>query len=407
MDTKIIGQGYNIEADTSLAKELIEQFNSERYDSFTCLVAFASYGGISALTPYILKERNRGVRIKVILGIDQQGTSKEALEEVLTWGVDAKIYYTQSVNIFHPKIYLFENRDIFTLIVGSNNLTSMGLVKNIECSLLIKDTMGENSVHHDFYVYWKSILDGADINLRTVTQELIDQLSAEQLIPAETERIERYDNGRSKNQDGNARRTLTFNGARLQRNPDGFNPKGRRIQARRMIVSSVNSERQEGVSDIPEAMLSVNGEEVLLAEIGGGPRWKQVNFPLDIFENFFGAEKGNNAYTVKLTNISSDGTIGMPEVRQAVTVKSHNYRFEIDCAETKCAYPGNDRRPIGLFVKMDNNQFMYQVVTDTNPAYNRIKDFLYAESGIRRRGELRRHIIHIEALHALYPELII
>lgn len=29
MDTKIIGQGYNIDADTSIAKELIEQFNSK------------------------------------------------------------------------------------------------------------------------------------------------------------------------------------------------------------------------------------------------------------------------------------------------------------------------------------------------------------------------------------------
>lgn len=35
METKIIGQGYNIDADTSVAKELIERFNSKRYDSFT------------------------------------------------------------------------------------------------------------------------------------------------------------------------------------------------------------------------------------------------------------------------------------------------------------------------------------------------------------------------------------
>lgn len=73
MDTKIIGQGYNIDADTSVAKELIEQFNSKRYDSFTCLVAFASYGGITALTPYILAEKERGVKINIILGIDQKG----------------------------------------------------------------------------------------------------------------------------------------------------------------------------------------------------------------------------------------------------------------------------------------------------------------------------------------------
>ena len=129
MDTIIIGQGYNIEQDCSVGKELIKQFESNRFDSFTCLVAFASYGGVSALTKYIKEGKERGMSIKVILGIDQKGTSKEALEEVLSWGVDAKVYHTDSRNIFHPKVYLFENVDIFTLIVGSNNLTVPGLVQ--------------------------------------------------------------------------------------------------------------------------------------------------------------------------------------------------------------------------------------------------------------------------------------
>ena len=82
MDTIIIGQGYNLDEDTSVAKELIKQFNSRRYDSFTCLVAFASYGAVSALTKYIQDGKRRGMKIRVILGIDQRGTSREALEEV-------------------------------------------------------------------------------------------------------------------------------------------------------------------------------------------------------------------------------------------------------------------------------------------------------------------------------------
>ena len=45
METIIIGQGYNIEKGFSVGKELIKQFESKIYDSFTCLVAFASYGG--------------------------------------------------------------------------------------------------------------------------------------------------------------------------------------------------------------------------------------------------------------------------------------------------------------------------------------------------------------------------
>lgn len=405
MDTKIIGQGYNLDADSSVAKELIEQFNSKRYDSFTCLVAFASYGGISALTPYIKAEKERGVKIKVILGIDQQGTSKEALEEVLAWGVDSKIYHTQSVNIFHPKIYLFENTDIFTLIVGSNNLTTMGLVKNIECSLLIKDAKGEHSVHNDFYVYWKSILDGADINLKPITQELINGLYSEKMIPTESERTEKYDNGRDKITKSNKR--ITFNGTKIQRNPEGFVPKRRQIKAKRITETKNDSEPDKPIITVSEESIIVNGEEVLIAEIGGSNRWKQVNFPVEIFENFFGAERGENSYNIELTNIAQDGSLGELETRQAVSVKSHNYRFEIHCKETMGAYPGNAKRPIGLFIKIDNGKFLYQVILDNHPAYNKIKKYLYAESKVRREDELRRHIVHIEAIHALYPELVI
>lgn len=407
MDTKIIGQGYNLDADTSVAKELIEQFDSERYDAFTCLVAFASYGGISALTPYIMKEKARGVKVKVILGIDQKGTSKEALEEVLSWGVESKIYHTQSVNIFHPKIYLFENTDIFTLIVGSNNLTTMGLVKNIECSLLIKDTKGEHTVHNDFYVYWKSILDGADVNLMPITQELIDNLYAEKLIPTESERTDKYDNGRDRVASTGGNKRVAFNGTKLQRNPEGFVPKRRLIKAKRVTKTKNAANPSQPIITVSEESLLVNGEEVLIAEIGGGPRWKQVNFPVEIFENFFGAERGNNSYNIELMNIAQDGSLGDVEVRQAVSVKSHNYRFEIHCAETEGNYPGNNKRPIGLFVKIDNNQFLYQVLLHGHPAYKKIKKYLYDESSVRREDELRRHIVHIEAIRALYPELVI
>ncbi len=407
MDTKIIGQGYNLDADTSVAKELIEQFNSERYDSFTCLVAFASYGGISALTPYIMKEKKRGVKIKVILGIDQKGTSKEALEEVLAWGVESKIYHTQSVNIFHPKIYLFENTDIFTLIVGSNNLTTMGLVKNIECSLLIKDAKGEHSVHKDFYVYWKSILDDVDVNLMPITQDLIDNLFAEKLIPTESERADKYDNGRDQTASIRVSKRVNFNGAKIQRNPDGFVPKRRQVKAKRITKTKNDLNPSQPIISVSEESLLINGEEVLIAEIGGGHRWKQVNFPVEIFENFFGAERGNNSYNIELINIAQDGSLGDVEVRQAVSVKSHIYRFEIHCAETEGTYPGNNQRPIGLFVKIDNNQFLYQVLLHNHPAYKKIKDYLYAESSVKRQNELRRHIVHIEALHALYPELVI
>lgn len=397
MDTIIIGQGYNIKEDTSVAKELIKQFESKRYDSFTCLVAFASFGGVSALSQYINEGKRRGMKIKVILGIDQKGTSKEALEEVLSWGIDARIYHTISNNIFHPKVYLFENIDIFTLIVGSNNLTVPGLVQNVECSILIKD-IKSNPVHRDFYEYWKAILDGSEENLYPITQELIDELFAEKKILSEKERAERYDNGLDDTKE-TKNKTSRFKRASIQSLPEGFRPQ------RRVKVKQVKKNASKDTKGIMDRSLYV-GDNVLIAEIGGGPRWKQVNFPVDIFENFFGAERGKNDYKIELMNIAKDGTLGDVEIRQAVSVKSKNYRFEINCKETQGKYPANNKRPIGLFVKLDSKEFVYQVLMSSDKSYKKVKEYLYSESKNNSR-ELKRAIVHIEAIHAIYPELIL
>lgn len=400
MDTIIIGQGYNLKENTSVGKELIGLFKSHRYNSFTCLVAFASQGGVSALSKEIQEAKGRGCQLKIILGVDQKGTSKEALEEVLSWGVDAKIYHTNEFNIFHPKVYLFENEDIFSLIVGSNNLTVPGLVQNVECSLMIKD-IKSNPVLANFYEYWKGILEGTEVNLYPLTQELIEKLYEDRIVTLESQRSERYDKGTDDEPSASKPRSIEFGKAGIQKLPEGFTPKSKQ----RLVKVKTVKAKQKGKKQTEE--LRPIGEQVLIAEIGGGPRWKQVNFPIEIFRYFFGAQRNDNTYTIDLMNISKDGALGAIETRQAVTVKSNNFRFEIKCAETMGEYPGNDKRPIGLFVKLDSSEFLYQVLMPDYPVYEAIKKYLYMEAKPRRAGELKRVIRNVEAVHALYPELIV
>ena len=400
METIIIGQGYNLEEDSSVGKELVKQFESQIYDSFTCLVAFASYGGVSALTKYIEEGKAKGMKIKVVLGVDQKATSKEALEEVLSWGVDARIYHTSSNNIFHPKVYLFENRDIFTLIVGSNNLTVPGLVQNIECSLLIKDTIDPSSVHKDFYRYWKGILDGTETHLYPLTQKLIDDLYKDAIITSDYQRSRRYDNGIDENE-RKKKEAFSFKKAAIQKFPDGFRPQ-RLVKVKQIKTSKKTTKEVEASVRIDSA--------ILIAEIPkSGSRWKQANFSQDVFENFFGAKKGDNSYKIKLTNIKKDGSLGEVTERQSVTVSSDNYRFELRCDETNQPYPEGDDRPIGLFIKEDAKNFMYQVLMPSEESYKKIKDYLYMETNDQkgRKDQMRRHIADVEAIHALYPELII
>lgn len=400
METIIIGQGYNLKENSSVGEELIKQFQSHRYNSFTCLVAFASFGGVSSLRGEILEAKAKGVNLKVILGIDQKGTSKEALEEVLSWGIDSKIYHTDDFNIFHPKIYLFENEDIFTLIVGSNNLTIPGLVQNIECSLMIKD-IKSNPVLTKFYDYWGGILNGTEINLYPITQELIDDLYEDDVISLESQRSERYDQGNDISSDESKEKRRTFQKLGVQPLPQVFSPirKQRGVKVKLQVDSQIAKTSTDRFNSI--------GDQVLIAEIGSGPRWKQVNFPIDIFENFFGAERGDNKYKIELLNIAKDGTLGEVEERQAVTVKSNNFRFEINCAETRGAYPNDQNRPIGLFIKLGNSEFLYQILMPDYPVYSKIKAYLDIEAHPKRKVELKRVIVDVEAIHALYPDLII
>ena len=400
METIIIGQGYNIEEDSSVGKELVKQFESNIYDSFTCLVAFASYSGVSALSKHIEEGKARGMKIKVVLGVDQKGTSKEALEEVLSWKVDAKIFHTSSNNIFLPQVYLFENRDIFTLIVGSNNLTVPGLVQNIECSLLIKDTIDPSSVHDDFYRYWKGILEGTETHLYPVTKKLIENLYKDKIITSEEQRSRRYDDGTDK-KEGTKKATVEFKKSLIQTLPEGFRPK------RLVKVKQVKATKKE-TKEIEKSIAI--GNSILIAEIPkAGNRWRQANFSQNVFEDFFGAKKGDNSYKIRLTNIRKDGTLGETTESQSVTVKSNNYRFELRCDETNQPYPSGEDRPIGLFVREDAKNYLYQVLMPSDHAYRKIKEYLYLETANQRGRQdlMKRHIADVEAIHALYPELVV
>ena len=398
MNTAIIGQGYNLIEDTSVGKELIARFKSGDYNSFTCLVAFASYGGISALTPYILKAKAKGDRIKIILGVDQKGTSKEALEEVLSWDVDSHIYHTDSSIIFHPKIYLFESNQIYTLIVGSNNLTTRGLVQNIESSLLITDAKEGNSLHNSFYNYWKGILEGTEEHLYPITQELIDKLYVDKVITKEDVRTKLYDNGKDEI-DLSKEKSIKFKKTKIQK----FVPK-RVVKVKKTIKAS---DKEKGKSEkVVNELLHVS-DEVLITEFSkSGDRWSQVNFPIKIFEDFFGAKRGDNSYNISIMNISKDGELGEVVNVQSVTVSSNNFRFELNCKETKQAYPSGDDRPIGIFIKLSNTKFIYRVLMPEDESYKTIKTYLYKESKSKPR-EMKRAIVHVEAIHALYPDLII
>jgi len=101
-------------------------------EKVTIVSAFVSLTTVLRLEEKLLEAADHG-SVKLVVGVDLGGTSKEVLERILGWGGESfVIHHSNPRHTFHPKIFLFEFEDEAHLIVGSNNLTDGGLFSNFE-----------------------------------------------------------------------------------------------------------------------------------------------------------------------------------------------------------------------------------------------------------------------------------
>lgn len=196
MKINILSQGITPNIDNSVGSVLIKFLGSNEYHSFTGISAFASEAGIYGLSQYIEQAKTTYKNLNILTGIDQKGTSKEALYAMLNLGINTYIFYQTAFSIFHPKIYLFEGEHFSQLIIGSSNLTSQGLFANVEASIHLELS---NHVEEDMKVItelkrrFQGLFDFSDPNVKCITSELIEQLVAEKIVPTEAERKEIQD----------------------------------------------------------------------------------------------------------------------------------------------------------------------------------------------------------------------
>lgn len=190
MNITFLGQGFEATSQNSVGNKLIKFFADKDFHTFTGISAFASQAGIRGLSKHI-NEAKKHLKITIVTGIDQKGTSMEALKELLALYINAYIFYQPSITIFHPKIYLFEGANKSELIIGSSNLTSQGMFSNVEASLLITI---DNSVEADRKIveqlkdYFKGIFDFTDPNLKKISKKIIADLVKANVVPTEAER---------------------------------------------------------------------------------------------------------------------------------------------------------------------------------------------------------------------------
>lgn len=186
MIAEFIGHGIHEDDNETCGNYVCSSIKNPVFTDITVFVAFIRKPGILELKPFIELAISQKRKITFFVGRNEFITSKEALELLLELGVSTYIYNTASF-IYHPKVYLFEgikNR----IITGSSNLTKSGLFYNVECSLLLDFSIQDSAglkVLNQLKDYFSPLLDFSDPNLEFVTQEHIDKLFADGLIPTE------------------------------------------------------------------------------------------------------------------------------------------------------------------------------------------------------------------------------
>lgn len=414
MELRFIGQGYNTAIGTSVAQSLIESLENKAFDTFRCIVAFASYSGVTGLTNSIIKSKSHIKYARVIVGIDQLGTSKEALEALLEWNVDAFVFNTNTSIIFHPKIYIFEGDVNVKIIIGSNNLTQTGLSQNIEGSIEVsftKDNTDGMKFLKEIITYYDPIFTGIHPNLEPLSTNLVERLVSEGKVPSEAQR--RAQNNKTQTaepqneiEDG---QTMIFPSIPIQPLAKGFTPSKLsgttpKIVALPDTVPIVHPKTSITPPDVGWNFTDIN--EVLVAEIGGGGRWTQISFAKENFINFFelpttvGA-KGRK----KLRYIMDNGNIeaDIEDISSAKVKKSINFNLEPKkVRESGVAY-STANKPIIIFIKINSQNFLYHFEAYGSQLYTELNRFLPGNNPNR----LRRTVVTLENFRRNCPSFLL
>lgn len=188
MQVNFIGHGLDTTNENTVGNLLATSFQENKFDNFIGLVAFASISGVRTLMPFIQNAKPNFKEITFFIGVDDNGTSKEALQMLIDNEVPTYIFHTQSAMIFHPKVFLFEGKNWTRLVIGSTNLTTSGLFMNVEAavSMDFRPTDGQGQkIVTQLKDYFKTLLDKSDSNIEPLTNELLVTLCAEGLVKDE------------------------------------------------------------------------------------------------------------------------------------------------------------------------------------------------------------------------------
>ena len=313
----------------------------------------------------------------LIVGMDDITNVRaiETLKELQSkYGKNLKVkayIHNSRKSTFHPKLSWFKKDNGGVLILGSGNLTQQGLRQNREAFTV---TECDEEAMDKVVKEWNQWLQHSEPFLFDISEDIVMERAKQNITKLKAVyEVQKTTSGKSSVASYSALAELFKN-----------QPKDKKFDKRKdesEVKTTKLVQDKVKVDYVIEDEIDVDLEywytdlesEVLLAEIPkNGSRMSQVNFDKKSFEEFFGATCGENgSYRILFRNVNVDGSLEKIEVRQSVSVESHNYRFELDAAKG-VVYPNGEERPIGVFAKVSDRDFLYEIVMPDNQVYQQV-----------------------------------
>src|SRR6266567_4514827 len=115
-----------------LLERLRQHLSDSGLSHMRLVVAYAKIGPLLRLQSLFDAWSRQGKTVEAIFGIDQRGTSMQALEFAVKHFTRTYICHTLADSTFHAKFYLFSGDRLAICIYGSHNMTVGGTETNLE-----------------------------------------------------------------------------------------------------------------------------------------------------------------------------------------------------------------------------------------------------------------------------------
>lgn len=159
--TKVLAPISQFRGADRLLDHIRSALQSSQFTDVRLAVAYAKSGPLERLQPHFAawKSKAAGRTAKIVLGIDQKGTSVQALTLALSMFDQVYVTNTASSSTFHPKMYLFHGATIGRAIIGSHNLTVGGTETNLEAGVEIDYSLpAETGDFSPFLTAWDDVI---------------------------------------------------------------------------------------------------------------------------------------------------------------------------------------------------------------------------------------------------------